>query len=142
MSSPLRHVPFTRRQVLSAGAGLAGAATLHDWTAARAQETPVPVTGRIGFGQPDRQADVYKPLIAGAKFEGARRGYEVLESFAEGRADRQVSEINNWIGLGADAVVILPLDEAAMQPLIERAHEAGVLFFAYASVVPNVDGYT
>jgi ABC-type sugar transport system substrate-binding protein len=74
--------------------------------------------------------------------EGAKRGYEILESFAEGRADKQVAEINNWIGLGVDAVAILPLDENAMQPLIQKAHEAGVLFFGYANVIPNADGYT
>jgi ABC-type sugar transport system substrate-binding protein len=136
-----------RRRLLSltggAALGLAGANVAGGLMPTLAQDsTQVPITGKIGFGQPDRQADVYKPLIAGAKYEGERRGYEILESFAEGRADKQVAEINNWIGAGVDAVVILPLDENALQPLVEKAHEAGILFFAYASLIPNVDGFT
>jgi len=118
---------FDRRRFLASGAtlGLAGAAAAGDLRGVRhadAQEgTPVPIRGKIAFGQPDRTADVYKPLIAGAKAEGQRRGFEILESFAEGRADKQIAEINTWIGLGVDAMTILPLDENAMQPAIEKA---------------------
>jgi ABC-type sugar transport system substrate-binding protein len=116
---------------------------LRGWTSASAQEaTPVPIKGQIAFGQPDRTADVYKPLIAGAKLEGRERGYEVLESFAEGRADKQIAEINTWIGSGVSAMTILPLDEQAMQPAIERAHEAGIVFVSYSDIIPNADGYT
>lgn len=104
--------------------------------------TPVSIKGQIAFGQPDRTADVYKPLIAGAKIEGAARGYKILESFAEGRADKQVAEINNWIGSGVKAMTILPLDEKAMQPAIKKAHDAGVIFVSYSDIVPNADGYT
>ena len=121
-----------------AGAKLAG------WpeSAAAQDATPVPIQGQIAFGQPDRTADVYKPLIAGAKLEGQARGYEVLESFAEGRADKQIAEINNWIGSGVKAMTILPLDEKAMQPAIEKAHEAGIVFVSYSDIIPNADGYT
>jgi ABC-type sugar transport system substrate-binding protein len=116
---------------------------LRGWIGASAQEaTPVPIQGQIAFGQPDRTADVYKPLIAGAKLEGRERGYEVLESFAEGRADKQIAEINTWIGSGVKAMTILPLDEQAMQPAIEKAHEAGIVFVSYSDIIPNADGYT
>ena len=143
MSTPLRYGPFTRRQILGAGAGLAGSALLPVWNETGAQEaTPVPIQGQIAFGQPDRTADVYKPLIAGAKLEGQERGYEVLESFAEGRADKQIAEINTWIGSGVKAMTILPLDEQAMQPAIEKAHEAGIVFVSYSDIIPNADGYT
>ena len=143
MSSPRHNATLTRRKVLGASAGLAGGALLHGWKDASAQEaTPVPIQGQIAFGQPDRTADVYKPLIAGAKLEGQVRGYEVLESFAEGRADKQIAEINTWIGSGVKAMTILPLDERAMQPAIEKAHEAGIVFVSYSDIIPNADGYT
>jgi len=143
VSSPLRNASLTRRKVFGASAGLAGSAMLRGWTNTSAQEaTPVPIQGQIAFGQPDRTADVYKPLIAGAKLEGQERGYEVLESFAEGRADKQIAEINTWIGSGVKAMTILPLDEKAMQPAIEKAHEAGIVFVSYSDIIPNADGYT
>ena len=136
-----------RRRLLSltgsAALGMAGA-NLAGWpeSAAAQDATPVPIQGQIAFGQPDRTADVYKPLIAGAKLEGQARGYEVLESFAEGRADKQIAEINNWIGSGVKAMTILPLDEKAMQPAIEKAHAAGIVFVSYSDIIPNADGYT
>jgi ABC-type sugar transport system substrate-binding protein len=141
--SSARHTHLTRRQILGTSAGLAGSAMLRRWTDAAAQDaTPVPIQGQIAFGQPDRTADVYKPLIAGAKLEGQARGYEVLESFAEGRADKQIAEINTWIGSGVKAMTILPLDEKAMQPAIEKAHAAGIVFVSYSDIIPNADGYT
>jgi ribose transport system substrate-binding protein len=136
-----------RRRLLSltgsAALGMAGA-KLAGWAepAAAQDATPVPIQGQIAFGQPDRTADVYKPLIAGAKLEGQARGFEVLESFAEGRADKQIAEINNWIGSGVKAMTILPLDEKAMQPAIEKAHAAGIVFVSYSDIIPNADGYT
>lgn len=135
-----------RRRFLGAAGGaalaLGGTGRLAGARAGAQEGTPVPIKGQIAFGQPDRTADVYKPLIAGAKLEGAARGYEVLESFAEGRADKQVAEINTWIGSGVKAMTILPLDEKAMQPAIERAHEAGIVFVSYSDIIPNADGYT
>jgi ribose transport system substrate-binding protein len=140
--SSARHTPLTRRQMLAGSAALAGSALLRDRVDVGAQATPVPIQGQIAFGQPDRTADVYKPLIAGAKQEGQARGYEVLESFAEGRADKQIAEINTWIGSGVKAMTILPLDEKAMQPAIEKSHEAGIIFVSYSDIIPNADGYT
>ena len=69
---PSLHAALTRRHIIGAGATLAGSAMLRGWErSAKAQEaTPVPIQGQIAFGQPDRTADVYKPLIAGAKLEG------------------------------------------------------------------------
>lgn len=136
-----------RRRLLTAAGGaalgLAGSSFIEVAPGVLAQEgTPVPVQGQIAFGQPDRTADVYKPLIAGAKLEGRERGYEVLESFAEGRADKQIAEINNWIGAGVKAMTILPLDEKAMQPAIQKAHDAGIVFVSYSDIIPNADGYT
>jgi ABC-type sugar transport system substrate-binding protein len=143
VSSQNGPVSDTRRRILGAAAGLAGSAIFRGWSESAAQEaTPVPIKGQIAFGQPDRTADVYKPLIAGAKLEGQARGYEVLESFAEGRADKQIAEINNWIGAGVKGMTILPLDEKAMQPAIQKAHDAGIIFVSYSDIIPNADGYT
>src|SRR3954468_6117168 len=142
-----RSSTIDRRRLLSltggAALGMAGA-NLTGWTGSNAAQeaTPVPIQGQIAFGQPDRTADVYKPLIAGAKLEGQARGFEVLESFAEGRADKQIAEINNWIAAGVKAMTILPLDEKATQPAIQKAPDAVIVFASYSDIIPNSDGYT
>ena len=138
---------LNRRRLLTLGSaaalGLAGGAGLIGRVGAAAAQggTPVPTKGRIAFGQPHRTADVYKPLIAGAKEEGAKRGYEILESFAEGQAAKQVAEINTWIAQEVDALVILPLDEKAMAPLVKKAKDAGSVFVTYSVSVPGEDGH-
>lgn len=95
----------------------------------------------VAFGQPDRTADVYRPLIAGAQAEARRRGYQLLESFANSQADKQIAEIGTWIGEQVDAMTILPLDVNAMGGLIHRAHSAGVKFVSYSVELPGADGY-
>lgn len=96
--------------------------------------------GRIAFGQPDRGGAVYPPLIAGAKEEAAKRGYEVVESFSAGSVDKQVAEINTWIAQKLKAIVVLPQDEKAMAPLVARAKKAKIPFVAYSSPVAGADG--
>jgi ribose transport system substrate-binding protein len=97
--------------------------------------------GRIVFGQGFTRADVYRPLIKGAKEAGKRRGYEVLESFDEGDASKQIAEINTWIAQKVDALTILPLNEKAMTPLRNKAHKAGIKWVTYAGSEPGEDGY-
>lgn len=96
--------------------------------------------GRIAFGQPDRGADVYPPLLAGAKEEAAKRGYEVVESFSDGKVDKQVQEINTWIAQGIDAMTVLPLDPKAIGPLVEKAQAEDIPFVAYSTPLPGADG--
>ena len=98
--------------------------------------------GRIAFGQPDRSASVYPVLLNGAKAEAQRRGYQLLESFANSQADKQVAEINTWIGEHINGMTILPLDEKAMSALIKKAHQNHVVFVSYSDRLPGVDGYT
>src|SRR5919198_5099490 len=144
-NSPLQSKPLERRAFFKVGCTAAGLASLGLPTLGigAAEATGAPKTkGRIAFGQPDRTASVYPVLRAGAKAEGRRRGYEVLESFANSQADRQIAEINTWIGGHVNGMTILPLDEKAMSALIRKAHHAGVVFVSYSDKLPGADGYT
>jgi ribose transport system substrate-binding protein len=96
--------------------------------------------GKIAFGQPDRGAAVYPPLIAGAKEEAAKRGYEVVESFSAGSVDKQVAEINTWIAQKLKGIVVLPQDEKAIAPLAAKAKAAGIPFISYSSPVEGAAG--
>lgn len=98
--------------------------------------------GRIAFGQPNTMADVAKPLLEGAKQEAESRGYELLQSSANGQLEKQIQEINTWIADGVDAMTILPLDPNAMAPLVEKAHAADIYFISYAAKIEGADGYT
>src|SRR4051812_15249990 len=54
--------------------------------------------GVIGVNLPFVQADVYRPLIAGAKAEAAKRGYKLLQSSSQLDANKQLGELHAWIG--------------------------------------------
>ena len=96
----------------------------------------------IAFAQPDTSASVYPLLLKGAKQEAAKRGYQLLESHANHQLDAQVNELNTWIAQGIGGVIVLPLDNNAMLPLIQKAHDAGVKFLDYSDkALPGTDGW-
>jgi ribose transport system substrate-binding protein len=96
----------------------------------------------IGFSQPDTTASIWQPLMAGAQKAAKARGYQLLESHANSQLDAQVSEIQTWIGEGVAGIIVLPLDNQSMQPLIASAHAQGIKFLDYSdNALPHVDGW-
>ena len=96
----------------------------------------------IGFSQPDTTASVWQVLMAGAKKEAAKRGYTLLESHANSQLDAQLSEIETWIGEGVSGIIVLPLDNNAIEPLVLKAHKAGIKMLDYSdTALPHVDGW-
>jgi ABC-type sugar transport system substrate-binding protein len=96
----------------------------------------------IAFAQPDTSASVYPLLLKGAKSEADKRGYTLLESHANHQLDNQVNEINTWIGQKIGGMIVLPLDNNAMLPLIKRAHDNDVKFLDYSDkALPGTDGW-
>ena len=97
---------------------------------------------QIAFAQPDTGFSGYPLLLGGVKSAAAARGYTVLESHAQSKLDKQVSELNTWIAQKVPGIMVLPLDNKAMGPIIKRAHENGVKILDYSDkALPGVDGY-
>ena len=66
----------------------------------------------------------------------------MLESHANHQLDNQVNEINTWIGQKIGGIIVLPLDNNAMLPLIQKAHDNNVKFLDYSDkALPGVDGW-
>jgi ABC-type sugar transport system substrate-binding protein len=99
-------------------------------------------TKQIAFAQPDTSFAGYPLLLKGTHIEGTRRGYEILESHANHQLSKQVDEINTWIGQKIGGMIVLPLDNNAMLPLINKAHANDVKFLDYSDkALPGVDGW-
>lgn len=97
--------------------------------------------GTIAFAHPHRAGDFYSALKAGAQEAADERGYELVESFADGSIEAQIAEVNTWLAQGEiDAITIHSLDVNAMAPLVESAHAEGVPWIAYATPVDGADG--
>ncbi len=94
----------------------------------------------LGFAHPDATGAFYPPVWAGVQLEARKLGWTVQQSYARGRLDKQVAEIQTWIAQGVDALTIAALDVNAMDPLVRRAQEAGIKVLAYANALPGADG--
>lgn len=96
----------------------------------------------MAFAQPDTSFAGYPLLLKGVKDYASSHGYTVLESHANSKLDAQVSEINTWIAQGVGGIIVLPLDNDAMHPLIVKARHGGVKFLDYSdNALPGVDGW-
>ena len=129
-----------RRKFIRGAAGVAAGLALPGSAFARFSAGSNSKT--IAFAQPDTSASVYPLLLKGAKQEASKRGYQLLESHANHQLDAQVNELNTWIGQGIGGVIVLPLDNNAMLPLIKKAHDANVKFLDYSDkALPGTDGW-
>ncbi len=64
---------------------------------------------------------------------------EITIVSAEWNAPTQVSQIENFIESGVDAIIIAPVDPGSVYDVTERAREAGVYVFSYAAHLENYD---
>jgi ribose transport system substrate-binding protein len=134
--------PVSRRGFVAGTAGTLGALALGRTGSAFAFVNRASNTKQIAFAQPDTAFAGYPLLLKGVQDYAKSRGYEVLQSHANSKLDAQVSEINTWIAQGIGGIIVLPLDNNAMLPLIKKAHQAGVKFLDYSDkALPGVDGW-
>jgi ribose transport system substrate-binding protein len=135
---------LSRRKFVAGGAGALGAlglglarpGSVHAYINRRSN------TKQIAFAQPDTAFAGYPLLLKGVNDYASAHGYQVLESHANSQLDAQVNEINTWIAQGIGGIIVLPLDNNAMLPLIQKAHQAGVKFLDYSdNALPGVDGW-
>ena len=97
---------------------------------------------QIAFAQPDTSSAIYPLLLHGVKQEAEKRGYSVVESHANHQLSKQVAELNTWTAQQVDGIIVLPMDNNAMGPIIKKAHQAGVKILDYSDkALPGVDGW-
>jgi ABC-type sugar transport system substrate-binding protein len=140
--SELEPQRLDRRSVVLGGAGVIAAATFGKAGSAFAYVNRRSNSKTVAFAQPDTSFAGYPLLLNGAKSEASKRGYELLQSHANHKLDAQVNEINTWIAQEIGGIIVLPLDNNAMLPLIKKAHANGVKFLDYSDkALPGVDGW-
>ncbi|GIG29011.1 substrate-binding domain-containing protein [Cellulomonas marina] len=138
--TPLRRRWFTTAGALAAGALLVAGCTSNtpveeDEGSAAAAPAPVAATGNdetgdtvvIGFSAPAADHGWMGAITAAARAEAER--YEDVElRVAEGTNDvnLQISQVEQFINDGVDAIVLLPFDGAALTEVATQAMEAGI----------------
>ena len=93
----------------------------------------------IGILMPTKEQTIWSiqgdRLVAG--FEKA--GYATLIEYAEDDASKQAMQIENMITKGADALIIVAVDGAAITDACEKAKAEGILVIAEDRLITNTD---
>jgi len=95
---------------------------------------------RIGFAFSNTTVSLYKPLISAVNAEAKSKGCTILQSFANGDPQKQFSDVQTWIAEGVDSIVLLPLDESSIGPIVSQAHAKGIEVVGYAATFDGEDG--
>jgi len=94
-----------------------------------AVEQPVeagPIT--IGYGAPSLDAFQTNVMMSMTTY-AQEKGWQVTTSNANFDAEAQANEVDFWISLGVDAIVVVPIDSKAICASVTKAKEAGIPFF-------------
>ncbi|MEH6442718.1 MAG: sugar ABC transporter substrate-binding protein [Oceanospirillaceae bacterium] len=55
--------------------------------------------------------------------------------------EQQINAIQGWITLGVDAIVVLPIESTALQPLQRKAQAKGIKWLTYLGTMDGSDGF-
>ncbi len=113
---------------------------------AAAEEPAEPAAGepiKVGLSFSDFATERWKPeeeILRGLLEE---RGYEVLSQEANHDVKLQNDQIDNMVGQGVQALIVIAEDGDAIVTSVDRAAEAGVIVIAYDRLIktPNIAAY-
>ena len=99
----------------------------------------------VGVAMPTQQSERW--IADGANVEAALEdlGYTVDLQFANDDIPTQVSQIENMIATGAEALIIASIDGTTLTSVLQRAADQGIPVIAYDRLIngtENVDYYT
>lgn len=94
---------------------------------------------KVGFAVYNLTNPVWSELVEEAQRYGAEQGLEVTYADAGQDSEKQISQIENYIQSGVDALVILAIDVAAVEPLAKKAMEQGIYVVDYCRGLENAD---
>lgn len=125
------------RKFMSAAAlAIAGAITLSGCAVTQGT-APSDDKVTIGLAVANQQADFFNQIREAVQASGKEKGVEVVLADAGGDADRQVSQIQDFITKKVDAIIYIPAGATAAAVPIRDAHAAGI---PVVTVDRNPDG--
>jgi putative multiple sugar transport system substrate-binding protein len=94
---------------------------------------------RVGVSMPTKSGERWIRDGDAIKSGLEALGYEVDLQFAEDQINAQVSQIENMIMQGVDALVIAPIDGSTMTDVCKKAKEQGAYVIAYDRLIMNTE---
>lgn len=96
---------------------------------------------KMGFAVMDLANPYFVAVAEGFKTQAELAGIEATISDSKMDAATQVSIIENFIAAKMDVIVCAPVDPKAIEPLVKKAHDAGIKFLSEAQMVEGSDGF-
>lgn len=94
-------------------------------------------TGRIGIAMPTKSSERWIRDGEHVKAGLEALGYEVDLQYAEDNIDYQISQVENMLVKGVDALVIASIDGSALTNVLKSAKEQGIVVIAYDRLLTN-----
>lgn len=93
----------------------------------------------VGITFSDLSNPVWAELVQEAKTYGAEQGMNV--NYVDARSDsaQQVTQIENFIQQGVDAIIICAVESNALTDVTKKAQDAGIKVVGYTQVLKNYD---
>ncbi|MEP7109787.1 MAG: substrate-binding domain-containing protein [Ferruginibacter sp.] len=94
---------------------------------------------RVGVSYQNLQNEFIINIQDGMRKKAKELGIELIESDGQGKAENQVSQIENFISLGVDAIILNPFDKNGSAPAVNKAVQEGIPIIVVNAVVSNLD---
>lgn len=93
----------------------------------------------VGITFSDLSNPVWAELVQEAESYGKEKAMSVTYVDAQSDATKQVTQIENFIQNGMDAIIICAVEANAIADVTKKAKEAGIYVVAYTQVLENYD---
>jgi inositol transport system substrate-binding protein len=80
-----------------------------------------------------------KEIQGGARRRSEELGVKLLEADGQGKPEVQISQCENYIAQGVDAVILHPYDRDGCAPIVDMCNEAGIPIVLCNSRTTNMD---
>jgi ABC-type sugar transport system substrate-binding protein len=99
----------------------------------------IPQQPTIGVSFETLQTEYWVASFEAIKAEAKKRNVNVLEAIADGDANRQLEQINNFIARKVDGIIAVPKDAKTIIPMIRAANAANIPIVLYNRPADQTD---
>ncbi|MHB1453445.1 MAG: substrate-binding domain-containing protein [Saccharofermentanales bacterium] len=94
---------------------------------------------KVGITYQNLQNEFILSIQDAARAKAAELGIELIEVDGQGNAETQISQVENFISQGVDAIILNPFDNDGCVPAVEKAVAANIPIIVVNGTVANVD---
>lgn len=94
----------------------------------------------VGFSNPTAAQPILQTFQNSLTEAGKHMNIEVKSLDAQLDANKQVTDVNQFIAEGVDAIIVFPLAEDSLTPALNKAREAGIKVIGFNAILEPTEG--